>query len=168
MSRRRGTVGPARRVGWALVGAAAVALAAFAAIAQAAPTDQRQQNERITLYYGVVPAALSQAALAAHPPAADAHGAVRPAADTHHLVVALFDTPTGQRITQATVTVRHTPPTGAAMSKVLEPMPLGDTLSYGSTFVIAEGRGHRFRIEVRRDERVERFDVVYDNVHGGS
>ncbi len=167
MSRRRGAGGHARRVGWAVVGAAAVALAAFAASAQATPTDQRQQNERITLYYGVVPAALSQAALAAHPPAADAHGAVRPAADTHHLVVALFDTPTGQRITQATVTVRHTPPTGAAMSKVLEPMPLGDTLSFGTTFVIAEGRHHRFRIEVRRGERVERFDVVYDNLHGG-
>ncbi|WP_156968900.1 hypothetical protein [Arenimonas metalli] len=157
----------ARRLGWAVVGTAGVVLAAFVAIAHAAPTDQRQQNERITLYYGVVPAALSQAALAAHPPAPDVHGTVRPAAGTHHLVVALFDTPTGQRITQATVTVRHTPPQGAAMSKVLEPMPLGDALSFGTTLVIAEGRNHRLRIEVRRGETVDRFDVVYDNLHGG-
>lgn len=167
MSRLRGVGGHARRLAWAVSGAAAVALAVFAAAAQATPTDQRQQNERITLYYGVVPAALSQAAVAAHPPTPDVHGTVRPAADTHHLVVALFDTPTGQRITQATVTVRHTPPQGAVMSKVLEPMPLGDALSFGTTFVIAEGRNHRFRIEVRRGERVERFDVVYDNLHGG-
>ena len=167
MSRPRGATGPARRLAWAAVGTAVVALAACAAAPQAGPTDQRQQNERITLYYGVVPAALSQAAVAAHPPAPDVHGTVRPAADTHHLVVALFDTPTGQRITQATVTVRHTPPQGAVMSKVLEPMPLGDALSFGTTFVIAEGRNHRFRIEVRRGERVERFDVVYDNLHGG-
>ena len=148
------------------MGAVAVAVA-VAGAAQAAPTDQRQQNERITLYYGVVPAVLSQATLAAHPPAPEVHGAARPASDTHHLVVALFDTPTGQRITQATVTVRHTPPKGVAMSKVLEPMPLGDALSFGTTFVIAKGRHHRFRIEVRRGERVERFDVVYDNLHSG-
>ncbi len=167
MSRVRVPAHRARRRGWAVLSAAVFALAAFASAAQAAPTDQRQQNERVTLYYGVVPAALSQAAVAAHPPAPDVHGTVRPAADTHHLVVALFDTPTGQRITQATVTVRHTPPQGAVMSKVLEPMPLGDALSFGTTFVIAEGRNHRFRIEVRRGERVERFDVVYDNLHGG-
>jgi hypothetical protein len=147
-----------------VLGAVVVALAWDA---HAAPTDQRQQNERITLYYGIVPAALSQAALGAHAPTPDVHGAVRTAPGTHHLVVALFDTPTGQRITQATVTVRHNPPRGAAMSKVLEPMPLGDVLSFGTTLVIAKGRNHRFRIEVRQGERVERFDVVYDNLHGG-
>jgi hypothetical protein len=158
-----------RHMGWAAVGMAAAAFALLAAVAQAAPTDQRQQNERITLYYGVIPAALSQAAVEAHSPAPDPHGAARTAADTHHFVVALFDTPTGQRITQATVTVRHTPPRGAAMSKTLEAMPLGNALSFGSTFVIAEGRNHRFHIEVRRaGERTEQFDVVFDNLHGGS
>lgn len=167
MSRLRGATGPARRLAWAAVGAAVVALAACAAAPQAGPTDQRQQNERITLYYGVVPAALSQAAQAAHPPTPDVHGAVRPPADSHHFVVALFETPTGQRITEATVTVRHTPPRGTATTKVLEPMPLGDALSFGTTFVIAEGRNHRFSIEVRRGDRVERFEVVYDNLHGG-
>lgn len=164
MSRTFSVIGRALRLGGVIVGAAFVALAA---VARAAPTDQRMQNERITLYYGVVPAALSQAVLSAHPPAADVHGTVRFAADTHHLVIALFDTPSGQRITQATVTVRHAPPRGEATTKVLEPMPLGDTLSFGATFVIAEGRDHRFRIDVRWGERVERFDMVYDNLHGG-
>ncbi|MBN8739083.1 MAG: hypothetical protein BGP24_10035 [Lysobacterales bacterium 69-70] len=154
----------ARRLRRVIVGAAFVALAAAA---QAAPTDQRMQNERVTLYYGVVPAALSQAVLSAHPPPADVHGTVRFAAGTHHLVIALFDTSSGQRITQATVTVRHTPPRGEATTKVLEPMALGDTQSFGATFVIAEGRDHRFRIDVRWGERVERFDMVYDNLHGG-
>ena len=150
--------------GWRAL--AGVALATMALVAQAASTDQRQRNERITLYYGVVPAALAQPALAPHAPAPDPHGSPRPAADTHHLVVALFDNATGKRITQANVSVRYVPPRGRAISKALVPMPLGDVLSFGTTFVIPEGRGHRFVIEVHRGDIVDRFEVEYDNLHG--
>lgn len=164
MSRSCGAGDRARRLRRAVMGVVATALAA---VALAAPGDQRQQNERITLYYGVMPTALAQVSLAPHASALDVHGAVRVAPDSHHLVVALFDTPTGQRITEATVIVRHIPPHGDATSKVLEPMTIGETKSFGTTFDVAPGRDHQFRIEVRRGAAVDRFDVVYDNLHRG-
>ncbi len=139
---------------------------ALVVTAHAASSDQREQNERITLYYGFVPAALAAAAVAPH---AAPVGAARPAGippDTHHLVIALFDTRSGERITEAIVSVRHVSPRGDTVTKVLTSMPLGAAPSFGNTFMISEGRGHRFQIEVRRGAEVDRFVVSYDNLHG--
>ena len=148
-----------------------LALLAIGVPARAAePTaDGALRSTRFVVYVGVLPAALARESLTAHREPPDSHR-IRPAPppDTHHVVVAVFDAASGQRVTDAQVEARHVPPRGVASTKPLAAMPLGDTLTYGNTFAIAEGRGHRFEIDIRRDGRSDQVTFVYDNLHGSS
>lgn len=130
-----------------------------------ARTPAVQRSARTTLYVGIVPAELAQAAVAAHAQPS-AHITAVPNVRSRHHVVALFDTRTGRRITDARVVARLRGPTGPAVVKPLEPMSVGGAPSYGNVFVITELRRHRFEIEVSRGRQPpERFLFSYHADH---
>lgn len=127
-----------------------------------------RRTEHFVVYFGIMPAGLAQSRLSAHPSDPGPHGATPLLADTHHLVVAVFDTHSGARVTDAAVQAHHVPPHGVAIDKPLLPMALGDTLSYGNAFFIPDGANHRFVVRIRRGERVARVEFTYDNLHGSA
>lgn len=153
----------AARGGGVLVGLLALATALGAAT-QAEPGVQRTAD--FVVYFGIMPAELAQSRLAVHPTPAPAHDAPPFPADTHHVIVAVFDARSGERITDATVQARHEPALGVATEKPLVPMPLGDALSYGNTFIVPDGANHRFVLRIRQAERDARVEFTYDNQHG--
>ena len=151
-----------------LVGLLSVLSACVSPVDDPGP-DGGRRTDRFIVYFGVLPTAATLDALATHREPRDAHRAPSTQGpETHHVVVAVFDAVTGQRITDATVQARHIPPRGVATTKDLVEMPVGQTKSYGNKFIVPEGRGHRFEIEIRRAGSSDRVTFRYDNLHGSA
>jgi len=131
-----------------------------------AQTPAVQRSAHTTLYVGIMPAELAQAAVEAHKRPTPHITAVPNVRNRHHVVVALFDTRSGRRITDAKVVARLRGPAGPPVVKPLEPMQVGGAMSYGNVFVISELPGHRFELEVsRRGPPSERFAFSYHADH---
>jgi hypothetical protein len=131
-----------------------------------AQTPAVQRSARTTMYVGVVPAELAQAEVDLHAKPSEHTTQTPNLRGRHHVVVALFDTRTGRRITDAKVTATLRGPSGAPSLKPLEPMQVGDVMSYGNVFVISELPGHRFEIEVARPgQPPDRFAFSYHVDH---
>jgi uncharacterized protein involved in high-affinity Fe2+ transport len=100
----------------------------------------------IAVYLGVVPAAL----VAGHP-AGHAeqrmHGGVPRGLHSYHILIAVFDRDSGERVSDATVAAFVSGEGHVGRSRVvLEPMTIADTITYGN-FVSLPGRD-RYTIEV--------------------
>lgn len=151
------------RVFWLLL---LLAIGCSGPVAQRA-SDGSARSDRFVVYFGVLPVSMTREAAAVHTQRPDAHRpATAPGPDTHHLVVAVFDAGSGNRISNAELLARYVPPNGMPTTKALEPMRIGETISYGNTFSLSEGRGQRFEVEIRDGKVIEHFTYVYDNLHG--
>lgn len=115
----------------------------------------------VTAYLGVVPAQIARASLTPHVgPERDAHGRLI-ASDSHHVVIALFNSATGARIENAEVSARLVAPDKYTSSKRLEPMRINDTVTYGNTFDLSGADEYRFHVEVRLVSRDEPVKFVF-------
>ena len=121
------------------------------------------RSERYEVYFGIVPVAATEERLARH---GDAHDGSSDPARTHHLVVAIFDAGTGERIVDAEVRGALVPPRGPTATRDLVPMSIQDTVSYGNTFALLAGGRNRFEVDIRRGGRIEHFTFTFDNLHG--
>jgi hypothetical protein len=131
-----------------LVGLFATLLLAIAptlALAQA-----RQVREGVTLYLGLVPAAV----VAEKHALEDMHGAVpRGGGQNHHLVIALFDAD-GKRIVDAVVQAQlHEIGIVDAPRKYLTPMIIDGQASYGQLFSTVKDGPYQFRLFVKLPKR---------------
>jgi hypothetical protein len=84
-------------------------------------------------YLGVVPAELVKGP-GPHSAEKPMHGRIPKGQHEYHIVVAIFDARTGARISDATVSAKIS---GLGLSgdrKVLEPMKIADTVTYGGFF----------------------------------
>lgn len=110
--------------------------------------------EGITAYFGVVPAALARDAANMHGRVErDAHGLPVVSVDDHHVVVALFDAASGDRITQATVMATKRSSGGSVQRKALEPMEIAGTVTFGNFFGLDPKQTHEFSVEVNLPPR---------------
>ena len=69
---------------------------------------------------------------------------------SQHIVVALFDAKTGQRITDAKVSARVEQLGLIADHKDLDPMQIAGTVSYGNFYAMPRGGIYRIRVIVKR------------------
>lgn len=88
----------------------------------------------LTVYLGVVPAAMIQGDAREH--AAEAHGDVPRGAHAYHVMAAVFDAETGERIENAGIEARVTPLGLAPVTRRLEPMAIAGTVTYGNYFTM--------------------------------
>ena len=112
--------------------AAAVVLAASGLAPQALGADfQREQRVGpMTVYVGVLPSELVSLSLKE-----GEHGGVPRGRGWHHVLIALFDTKTGQRITDAEATARVEDVARIqSAEKRLEPMMIAGTVTFGNYF----------------------------------
>jgi hypothetical protein len=118
----------------------------------------------LTVYVGVVPAAIARDVAQTHGEA-DLHGARAPMPFGYHLLVAIFNAVTGERIIDATVTASVTRPGSEMPAKPLEPMKVADTVTYGNFFDLpSEGIYHiRLRVTRKGNARPTEIDLTYDN-----
>ncbi len=111
----------------------------------AADSERHQQVDGMDVYLGVMPAQLTQE----HP---GMHGSKLDKEHSYHVLVALFDSKTGKRITDARVKATVSLIGMGGSTKKLEPMR-DEPLSYGNYFTLHEPELYRIKVEIRRSDR---------------
>ena len=93
------------------------------------------------------------------------HGAHPAAAHNHHLIVAIFNSITGERVTDASVTAKVMQPGFEPPEKPLEPMKIADSITYGNFFDLAKPGIYRIRLSISRlgSARPVMIDLLYDH-----
>ena len=128
--------------------AATIALLMVAATAYPQSAGLSQTANGVTIYLGIIPSEIVRGHPAEHLESS-MHGAPK-GSDLRHVVVALFDAKTTDRITDARVSARVEQLGLTADHKDLGPMQIAGTISYGNFFRMA-GKGLcKIRIVVKR------------------
>ncbi len=113
-------------------------------VAMADDPQRHQQVDGMDIYLGVIPAQITQE----HP---GMHGGAGGKEHRYHVLVALFDSRSGKRITDASVKAAVFPLGLRRSPEELEPMR-GEPLSYGNYFTLHKPERYRIRVEIRRGD----------------
>lgn len=143
-----------------------IGVAVVNAVAAAADNPENfQVVDGVAVYLGVMPAQIVQGHPGTHPEAG-MHGGVPARGHRDHVVVALFDDATGERIENAQVS-------GSVMElglggerKNLEPMRIADTLSYGNYFHMPDSGIYHIRVRIRRPGAAD-VEAKFTHRHSG-
>jgi hypothetical protein len=120
----------ARRTATAI--ALAAALCAIAVSGAAAQDDQSKEEQGLVVYLGVLPAAMVKGHDSTHAETT-MHGGTPAGLHEYHLLVAVFEAATGERVEDATVTAMITGLGHVGGTRTaLEPMKIADTTTYGN------------------------------------
>jgi hypothetical protein len=124
-----------------------------------AAAQSRIDQSGVTLYWGLVPAAV---VAQAHDVETLHGGPPKGGGQVHHLVVALFDTATGRRIDDAVVRAQLSE-VGIAdeAPRYLPPMKIADQASYGQFFGVAKDGPYRFKVWVRLAQRQDDIEFRF-------
>lgn len=140
----------ARMLGWLLLLVPALLLGTVG-ISSADDISNHKIVGGVEIYFGVLPAQVIGEYSAGHVER-EMHGGVPSGAHRDHIVVALFDVATGERIGDARVeaTVREIGLSGK--TKSLEPMEIAETITFGNYFDLPNENLYRIVIRIRRPE----------------
>ncbi len=116
----------------------------FTNMAMADDSKRHLQINGMSVYLGVIPAQLSQE----HPAM---HGGFAGEEHRYHVLVALFDSRSGKRITDASVKAAVFPLGLERSPEALEAMR-SEPLSYGNYFTLHKPELYRIRVEIRRGD----------------
>ncbi|MFP4896300.1 hypothetical protein [Paraburkholderia sp. EG304] len=124
-------------------------------------------NGGLTVHFGIVPAEKAQSvARGASEPVEHASA---PDLSNYHLVVALFDKATGERISDATVNATVTGPKPKSHSgmqvKPLQELKVNDTVTYGNYFEMPWPGRYRIDLSITRKGSVKptKVRLTYDH-----
>ncbi|VAW86272.1 hypothetical protein MNBD_GAMMA18-230 [hydrothermal vent metagenome] len=126
-----------------------IGLIFVAVSANAGDSQRHQQVDGINIYLGVIPAQITQARHS------EMHGGVDDKEHRYHILVALLDSNSGKRITDAKVKATVAQPGLSGETKTLEPMS-GELLSYGNYFAMHRADNYQIRVEIQRGEGKEK------------
>lgn len=149
------------------LGLAVAALASSAMVATA--QDDRIRSERgLLIYLGVVPAELIRSR-ASTGEEREMHGGPPMGRHVHHIMIALFDSRTGERIEHCEVHATLSGVGLAGTEKRLEPMTIAGALTYGNYYQMPAADTYRIRVVVRRPGVAEPVETEfkYDHPLGG-
>jgi len=130
---------------------AALSLVFFLSVSAALWADQNDTHKKvggIELYIGVIPAEVIQGRGSSEE--RRMHGGVPAGSNGYHLVVALFDQGSGDRITDAQVSAWVTVPGRAVVENPLESMKVADVVTFGNYFVLSDQTRNRISVRVQR------------------
>ncbi len=128
------------RLRWLLAGLLLVVSATVAA------GSYRQVVDGVAIYFGVMPAELVRGHPREHPES-EMHGGV-PVGE-NHLVIALFNDKTGERITRAEITATITGPDRFKAEKKLESMVVAGAATFGNYFNMPGPGPYRIDLAIR-------------------
>ena len=126
-------------------------LAVFAAPALSAEEHdaQHQAVDGLEVYLGIVPAAIILGYQSGHPERS-MHGGVPRGSNQYHVMVAVFEAATGERITGAAVKARVEDRAHAGEEKALEVMTVAGAATYGNYFTLAGKVPYRISVRIQR------------------
>ncbi|HRQ63624.1 MAG TPA: hypothetical protein PKZ76_01945 [Xanthomonadaceae bacterium] len=100
----------------------------------------------LVVYLGVMPAAIIRGHVPRHPDPA-VPTTIR---HSYHVMVAVFDAISGERVEDATIEAQVAPHRGSAPTQPLEPMKIADTVTFGNYFGLPVEGLYRIHIVIRR------------------
>ena len=124
--------------------------------------DYYKTAGNLAVYLGVMPAELVQGHPPEHPKG-KMHGGLASNKRQNHVVVAVFDTKDGSRITNAEVSARVGQIGLAQMAKKLDPMTIANTTSFGNYFLMSGAGLYRIEIEIHRPN-AEAVEATFEYV----
>lgn len=139
-------------------------LANNAVPARADESDYRIVGD-VLIYLGVIPAAMVRE----HHPSTHTeslmHGGVPAGSDEYHVLIALFNAKTYDRISNAQISARVSEIGLAGERKTLQPMNIADTTTFGNFFQM-EGMGpFEIEISIRIPGEPSEIDVTFEHRH---
>ncbi len=156
LTKRDGFFG-APRLSALLIG---LALAFAPGVGTAADQGQGKTVSGLTVYLGMVPAAIVRGHPSRHPEA-QAHDGPPRGQHVYHVVVAIFDATSGARVEDAKVSARVSSLGLAGPRRPLEAMRIADTITYGNYFNLP-GKGlYHIDVEIERARGAVRFEFSY-------
>ena len=120
--------------------------------------------EGTAIYFAVLPAEMIRK-FPKGQPEAGMHGGVPSGAHIHHVLVALFDAKTFDRITDAEVKATVTETGLAGKTKALEPFTVAGALTYGNYFDMPAQAIYRIKVEFRRAGPGKMTATAFDYRH---
>ena len=141
-----------------------VLLVATLVAAGANGAEYYKTADGLAVYFGVLPAELVLGHSPEHPES-KMHGAKPPGRGQHHVVVAVFDAKTGQRVGDAEVAARVEEAGLGVTTKKLEPMLIDKTTSYGAYFPMRAPGPYRIDVDVRRAGAVKPVTIRFEYSH---
>lgn len=118
----------------------------------------------IGVYYAILPAEM----IRGYPegaPEFDMHGGAPAGKHYHHVMVALFEGKSLERVTDADVVAAVGEIGLAETTKRLEPMPIGGALSYGAYFNFRDLGTYRITLRIRRPGWTEAVATSFEYDH---
>jgi hypothetical protein len=115
----------------------------------------------VTFYLGVMPAEIVRGHPKEHPEST-MHGSPPKGSGSQHIVVALFDAKTGQRITDAKVSGRVAQLGLAADHKDLDPMQIAGSISYGNFYAMPNGGIYKIRVIATRKGESRQIEAEFE------
>lgn len=136
-----------------------IALASVPAVAIAHLSNESQSAAGLTVDLGIVPAENISGA------ERQMHGGVPSGKAVYHVMVAIFDAKTGQRIGNAQVRARVEEVGLTSEEKALEPMTVANALTYGNFFRMAGQGTFRITVQIRLPGTTRATELQFEHRH---
>jgi len=130
-------------------------------------SDSFQVVDGVAIYLGVTPAQILQG-YTKKQPESSMHKGVPSKAHMDHVILALFDDATGQRIEDAKVTGNVMELGLGSQQKELEPMTIAGTVTYGNYFRMPGKETYHIKLWIRLPDRPDAIEVKFTHLHWGS
>jgi len=140
-----------------------VALALAVSIAVPAHAENSQTVDGHTVYLGVVPAELVKGHEPGHPER-EMHGGAPARRGRQHVMIAIFETGTGKRVTDARVVARVSEPGLTQIQKKLEPMEISGAMSYGNYFAMGSAGPYNIQLAIELPAAKRKLDTEFRNI----
>jgi hypothetical protein len=118
----------------------------------------------VVIYIGLLPAEMIRGHPAEHPEAT-MHGGVPKGVGVYHVVIALFNAKTGERITNAELTARVSEIGLAGQEKKLQPMEIAGTVTYGNYFPMVGAGPFRINVTIHVPGQPQDLKAVFEHRH---
>jgi hypothetical protein len=144
--------------------APALILISITGTALASESDGYKTVDGTVIYFAVVPAEIIRGHAQGHSEAT-MHGGVPDGKHIHHIMVALFEADSFDRITDAEVEATVTEIGLAGKTETLEPFTVADALTYGNYFEMPSQAIYRVNVTVQRPGSPKMTEAVFEYAH---
>jgi hypothetical protein len=138
-------------------------LALAASVAVPAHAENSQTVDGHTVYLGVVPAEIVKGHEPGHPER-EMHGGTPTRRGQYHVMIAIFETATGKRVTDARLVARVSEPGLAPVQKKLEPMEISGAMSFGNYFAMSSAGPYRIKLAIELPATQRKLDTEFRNI----
>ena len=136
----------------------------YSGAAFAATSSDSRIVDGLAIYYAVLPAEIIRGHPKEHPEAV-MHGGVPKGKHVHHVMIALFDGKSLERITDAQVTATVGEIGLVGRKKQLEPFTVANALTYGNYFEFSTSATYTVDIEIRQPGSPRVVETRFDYKH---